>query len=159
MAASDYERSTGGRGEDFGADDRSWIDVCADDECEGRPHHAGKGPKTWSRSDQALYEEICERLLRDPLIDARGVSVDVTDGVVAVRGQAAAPADPALIQRLVRETPGVKGAEFDLTVRPRGAAAVVRPQPPEDDDSVDKSSLAAPLLARRAPPPDSAGAP
>lgn len=159
MAASDYQRSNGGRGENFGADDRSWIDVCADDECQGRPHHAGRGPKNWSRSDQGLYEEVCERLLRDPLIDARGVAVDVADGVVTVRGHAAAPADPALIERLVRETPGVRGAAFDLTVRPRGASAVVRPQPPEGDDRVDRSSLAAPLLARRAPPPDSAGAP
>jgi hypothetical protein len=159
MAASDYETSNGGRGGNFGPDDRSWIDVCADDECEGRPHHAGRGPKNWSRSDQALYEEVCERLLRDPLIDARGVTVDVADGVVAVHGHAAAPADPALIERLVREVPGVRGAAFDLAIRPRGASAVVRPQLPEGDDRVDKSSLAAPLLARRAPPPDSAGAP
>ncbi|HEX3699676.1 MAG TPA: BON domain-containing protein [Phenylobacterium sp.] len=159
MRASDYERSIGGRGEDFGADDRSWMDRCADDECAGlRRHHAGRGPKGWNRDDQALYAAVCERLTHDRLIDARGVEVEVENGVVTVRGQAAAPADAALIERLVRETAGVKGLELHLAMRPRGEAAA-RALAPDEDDRVDKSSLSAPILARRAPPPDPAGAP
>ena len=166
MAASDYERSPSGDGPgrdgpgrdaEFGADDRSWVDLCADDECAGRRrHHAGRGPKDWSRSDQALYVEVCERLMADRLIDARGLEVEVEDGVVTLRGRAAAPADPALIERLVRETPGVKGLDMNLAVGGDRSA----PRLPEpEDDAVDHSSLAAPILARRAPPPDPAGAP
>ncbi|THD74467.1 MAG: BON domain-containing protein [Phenylobacterium sp.] len=154
MTASDYERGGDGRAEDFGADDRSWMDLCADDECAGR-RHAGRGPKDWSRSDQALYVEVCERLMRDRLIDARGLEVEVEDGVVTLSGRAAAPADPALIERLVRETPGVKGVELHIVLGGRRAA----PEPPEpEDDAVDKSSLAAPILARRAARPGSPGA-
>lgn len=156
--ASDYERSQGGRGEDFGSDDRSWIDRCADDECAGRAHHRGRGPRTWSRGDQQLYVEVCERLLHDRLIDARGIEVEVEDGVVRLRGWAAAPADPALIRRLVRETPGVKALDMNLTLGDRQVTERT-PEPPAEDDSVDKSSLSPPILPGRAPPPDIAGAP
>jgi osmotically-inducible protein OsmY len=155
MAAEDYARSSGGRGEDFGADDRSWMDRCADDELAGRGHHRGQGPKHWSRGDRQLYEEVCERLLRDRLIDARGIEVEVEDGAVSLHGEARAAADPHLIERLVRETPGVRGVRLDLRVR-QGAR---RPEPQPDDDHVDKSALSAPLVPGRAPPPGSAGAP
>lgn len=157
MTASDYERSVGGRGEEFGGDDRSWIDRCADDEVAGRVHHRGRGPKHWSRDDQQLYVEVCERLLQDRLIDARGIEVEVEDGVVHLRGQAAGSSDPALISRLVRETPGVKGLDMNLTVGQRHVTE--RSAPPAEDDGVDKSSLSPPILPGRAPPPDSAGAP
>jgi hypothetical protein len=152
----------GGAGPEYGrgADDRSWIDRCADDECLGR-RHRGRGPKDWSRDDQRLYEEICERLLQDRLIDARGITVEVEDGVVVLRGEARAAADPLLVQRLVLDTAGVKGLEIDLRVRPRpqGVAPAAPRIEDQGDDRVDKSSLAAPLVPGRAPPPDSAGAP
>jgi hypothetical protein len=162
MAASDYERSNGGRGEEFGSDDRSWIDRCADDASKGRtPHHRGRGPKSWARSDQRLYEEVCERLLNDRLIDARGFEVDIEDGVVTLIGRVRAPADPQLAERLVRQVPGVKDVRLELSVTAPGDEQ--RPEAPkapwDQDDRVDKSSLTAPMLARRAPPPDSAGAP
>ena len=131
-----------------GADDRSWRDRCADDELAGRSHHRGRGPRDWNRDDQHLYEEVCERLLRDRLIDARGVQVEVEDGVVGLRGEARAAADPHLIERLVRETPGVKGVRLDLRIG-QGAR---RAEPPETyDDAVDKSALFAPLAPGRAP--------
>jgi hypothetical protein len=159
LAAGDYARTNGGRGDNFGPDDRSWIDRCADEELAGhKRRYVGRGPKDWSRGDQALYVEVCERLLHDRLIDPRGIEVEVEDGVVTVRGEAAAPADPALIDRLVRAVPGVKGLELELHVRPQEGQPRRREEP-QDDDRTDKSSLAAPILARRAPPPDSAGAP
>jgi len=157
MAAEDYARSFGGRGGEFGADDRSWMDRCADDELAGRSHHRGRGPKDWSRGDRQLYEEVCERLLRDRLIDARGIEVEVEDGVVNLRGEARGAADPQLVERLVRETPGVKGVRLDLHVRE--GARPSQPPPADEDDRVDKSALSAPLVPRRAPPPDIAGAP
>jgi osmotically-inducible protein OsmY len=131
------------------ADDRSWMDRCADDELAGRSHHRGRGPKHWSRGDQQLYEEVCERLLRDRLIDARVIEVEVEDGVVSLRGEARAAADPHLIERLVRETPGVKAIGLDLRIR--HGARPVEPPPDPDDDWVDKSALSAPLVPGRAP--------
>ena len=142
MASGDYDRSQGGRGETFGADDRSWFDRCADDEFHGRRHHRGRGPKDWSRDDQRIYEEVCERLLHDRLIDARGMEVEVDDGVVTLKGEARAAADPLLAERLVRETPGVKDVQLELAVHPRPHE---EPKPAEDD-RIDKSPLGYPIL-------------
>lgn len=158
MAAGDYDRSHGARGAEFRADDRTWMDRCADDECQGRSHHRGRGPKDWSRDDRRLYEEICERLLSDRLIDAREIVVEVEGGVVTLRGQARAPADPLLAEELVRRTPGVKGLEIDLRVGPETLAAR-RALVEGDDDRVDRSSMTSPIIPGRAPPPDPAGAP
>lgn len=131
------------RAEDPDADDRSWIDRCADDELAGRSHHRGRGPKDWSRDDQQVYVEVCERLLHDRLIDARGIEVEVEAGVVTLKGEARAAADPWLAQRLVVETPGVKGVQLELTVR-------LRPPEPKPevraDERIDKSPLGYPIL-------------
>ena len=143
VTAMDLDAGFGGRDEALEASDRSWIDTCADDEVSGRSHHRGRGPKGWSRDDRRIYEDVCERLLHDRLIDARGIEVEVENGVVMLRGEARAAADPALAERLARETPGVTGVEVDLVVRPR-------PHPPEPEpdpeERIDKSPLGYPIL-------------
>ncbi|HEV2532477.1 BON domain-containing protein [Phenylobacterium sp.] len=129
-----------------GADDRSWMDRCADDELGGRGHHRGRGPKDWSRDDQRLYEEVCERLLHDRLIDARGIEVEVEDGVVTLRGEARGASDPALALRLVHETPGVKGVEIDLKVNPNSPRFLTPAKAEDDDGRTDKSPMGYPIL-------------
>ena len=131
---------------DAEADDRSWMDLCADDELAGRSHHRGRGPKDWSRDDRRLYEEICERLLHDRLIDARGIAVAVDDGVVTLKGEARGAADPLLALQLVRETPGVKGVQVELSVNPHSARFITAPKPADDDGRIDKSPLGYPIL-------------
>jgi hypothetical protein len=170
MAPADYRVTYGGfsraeylvtfgpRGDDDTADDRSWFDLCVDDELSGRPHHRGQGPRDWNRDDQLVYEAVCERLLRNRLIDARGMEVDVEEGVVTLRGQVRAAADPRLADRLARATPGVREVRLELTFSP-GLTEVQRQVLVFDDDHVDKSSLSPPIIAGRAPPPDGAGAP
>lgn len=154
-----YAVSFGGRGDDTLADDRSWLDVCAEDEWSGRPHHRGQGPKGWARNDQQIYEAVCERLTRDRLIDARGMEVDVDDGVVTLRGMARAAADPRHAAELARGVAGVRDVRLELTV---AAPELRNPTAWEElfkDDCVDKTSLSPPIIAGRAPPPDIAGAP
>lgn len=137
-APADYREGAGGGA----GDSRSWLDRCADDEAEGRKHHRGRGPKDWSRDDRRLYEEVCERLLHDRLIDARGIEVAVEDGVVTLTGEARAAADPMLAERLVRDIPGVKGLQVRLALHPRPHEEPTR----ADDDRVDKSSMSYPIL-------------
>ena len=78
------------------------------------------------------------------LIDARGIMVEVDNGVVLLKGEVRAAADPALAERLVREIPGAKAVELDLKVRPR-------PREPERTpastrERTDKSPLGYPIL-------------
>jgi hypothetical protein len=148
-----YAVSFGGRGDDTLADDRSWIDVCAEDECSGRPHHRGQGPKGWARSDQQIYEAVCERLTHDRLIDARGMAVEVEEGVVTLRGLARAAADPRHAAELARDVAGVRDVRLELTV---AAPDLRHPSAWEQlfaDDKVDRNSFSPPIIAGRAPPP------
>lgn len=51
-----------------------------------RGPHAGRGPKGYSRSDERIKEDVCERLMHDDQIDASEISVTVQDGVVHLSG-------------------------------------------------------------------------
>lgn len=130
MAADDYARSFGGRGEDFGADDRNWIDRRAE---RNSGPNAGKGPKGWSRSDQRVREEVCERLTEDRLLDARGVEVSVADGVVTLRGEVPGSSDAAHAEMLARGAPGVRDVVTELRHAP-GTRAIDRRRPEETAD-------------------------
>jgi hypothetical protein len=116
MQASDYERSFGGRGDAFGGDDRNWIDQRADERSAGA--HRGRGPRGWSRSDERIREEVCERLLQDRLLDARGVEVSVQDGVVTLSGEAPGASDAAHAEMLARQAPGVTDVRVELRHAP-----------------------------------------
>lgn len=47
---------------------------------------AGRGPKGYTRSDQRVLEDVCERLSADPGVDASEVNVTVHDGEVTLEG-------------------------------------------------------------------------
>lgn len=135
-----------GQGAESGADDdRSWMDRCADEEVAGRGPHRGRGPQSWAPDDRRIYEAVCERLLHDRLIDARGMEVEVDGGVVTLRGTAAHASDPALARLLVRETPGVKDVVTELSVLPHATEPA---HPAEEDPHArsDRSPLGYPIL-------------
>ncbi len=48
--------------------------------------HAGKGPKTYPRFDQKIYEDVCDALAEDSWIDAGEIEVSVHDGIVRLSG-------------------------------------------------------------------------
>jgi osmotically-inducible protein OsmY len=49
--------------------------------------HVGHGPKGYTRADERILEDVCERLALAPMIDAREISVEVEDGEVALTGE------------------------------------------------------------------------
>lgn len=48
--------------------------------------HTGKGPKGYRRSDERIYEEICEVLTAHPQVDPIEIELTVEDGVVTLWG-------------------------------------------------------------------------
>lgn len=48
--------------------------------------HFGKGPKGYKRSDELLYEDVCNALEISPLVDASNIEVSVRNGVVCFSG-------------------------------------------------------------------------
>jgi osmotically-inducible protein OsmY len=49
--------------------------------------YVGRGPRNYRRSDERLSEEICDRLMQHPHIDASDIEVEVKDGEVTLRGR------------------------------------------------------------------------
>lgn len=87
--------------------------------------YRGKGPKAWSRSDARVREDVCERLMEDRLLDARGIEVQVHDGVVVLIGEAPGASDAAHAEMLARRASGVRDVRNDLRHHP-GRRAVDR---------------------------------
>lgn len=48
--------------------------------------HRGRGPRSFSRTDERLHELVCELLTEDHDVDASEVEVSVRDGVVLLDG-------------------------------------------------------------------------
>jgi osmotically-inducible protein OsmY len=46
----------------------------------------GVGPKGYQRTDARIYEQVCDRMLLDPWLDASGVTVSVSNGRVSLSG-------------------------------------------------------------------------
>jgi hypothetical protein len=46
----------------------------------------GVGPKGYQRSDSHVKEQVCERLLLDPYLDASRITVKVSKGRIALKG-------------------------------------------------------------------------
>lgn len=83
--------------------------------------HRGKGPKGYTRSDDRIKEDICERLSDDPMIDASDVSVDARQGVVTLTGSVESRQLKHRIEDLIERCSGVRDIENRLTVKSSSA--------------------------------------
>ena len=63
----------------------------------------GLGPGGWRRSDARLRDRICEQLMEDKILDARGIEVRVEEGLVTLTGLVAHASDVRLAEMLTRE--------------------------------------------------------
>jgi osmotically-inducible protein OsmY len=52
----------------------------------GRANHAGRGPRRYRRTDERIAEDVNERLMLDPDVDATDIEVLVADGRVILTG-------------------------------------------------------------------------
>jgi len=53
---------------------------------QGAQHHRGRGPKGYTRSDERIREDVCDRLTDDPRVDASEIEVTVTNREVTLSG-------------------------------------------------------------------------
>ncbi len=73
-----------------------------------RENHHGKGPKNFSRKDEHLKEEVCEKFLMNPDLDPEHIDVRVEEGVVILSGHVRIREDRFLAEDLARDVSGVK---------------------------------------------------
>jgi hypothetical protein len=76
----------------------------------------GLGPKNYARSDQRISDDLCERLTDDDEIDARGIEVRVSDGVVTLSGTVADRAMKHRAEDLAERCAGVRDVENRIRV-------------------------------------------
>jgi len=70
--------------------------------------HRGKAPKNYARSDQRVFEDVCEALTAQDAIDATDITVHVERGAVMLEGSVATAHMKELAEEVIIDLPGVK---------------------------------------------------
>lgn len=96
------------------------------------PSFHGKGPKGYTRSDERIREEICERL-SEGYLDASDIEVSVQDGEVTLTGSIADRRTKRLAEELADGIRGVKDIENRLKLRSGGSTAVQKTEAPKTE--------------------------
>jgi len=85
------------------------------------PRRNRTGPKGYTRSDERIREDICERLMLADSIDPSDVSVSVTEGRVALEGTVRTRRMKHAIEDLADYTAGVTDVDNRIRVERAGA--------------------------------------
>jgi len=78
------------------------------------PTHKGKGPKGYRRSDERIWEDVCEALKNHPEIDASDMEVEVNNGVVTFKGTVESRLVKKMAEDLVEDISGVTDIQNEL---------------------------------------------
>ena len=78
--------------------------------------HAGRGPKGYQRSDERIREDVCEMLARHHEIDASEIEVEVSQGIVTLRGSVDERRTKRIAEDVLETLPGVKDIRNELSV-------------------------------------------
>lgn len=81
------------------------------------------GPKNYTRSDERVREEVCERLAHAPGLDVSDVTVAVIDGVVTLTGSVDNRRVKYEVEDIADDTYGVSDVVNQIHVRPYGVLA------------------------------------
>lgn len=141
-----YERQGGGYGRQRrgaysgysepsrGREDRSWWERTGDEvrswfgdeDAERRrreDEHRGRGPKGYTRSDDRIREDVCDRLSDDPRLDASDIEVMVSEGEVTLTGTVSARDAKRRAEDCAEDVSGVKNVQNNLRVQQQMAGA------------------------------------
>src|SRR6516162_1896156 len=86
-----------------------WMHGAADD-----MGHRGKAPKNYVRSDQRVFEDVCEALMQQDAVDASEIVVTVDQGAVTLDGSVATAHMKELAEEAIIGLPGVKSVRNTL---------------------------------------------
>lgn len=83
---------------------------------QGQRRSQGRGPSSYTRSDQRIYEDICDALSSGD-VDAAQVEVKVEKGEVTLTGTVSAREDKRRIEDLAERVSGVKDVNNQLKMQ------------------------------------------
>jgi hypothetical protein len=87
-----------------------------DEDIELGTNFSGHGPKGYIRSDERVFEDVCETLMRHREIDATNIAVKVEKGVVTLSGRVLSRRMKKLSQFVIETLPGVEVVRNELSV-------------------------------------------
>lgn len=79
--------------------------------------YEGVGPRGYQRSDERIFEDVCERITQHGRIDARDVDVHVENGVVTLSGEVDDRRTKRLMEDTIENVPGLADIHNELRVR------------------------------------------
>lgn len=110
----------------WGGDGRNWFDRASDtvagwfsDDDDDRYEHGyrGQGPSGYTRSDERIMEDACDRLTDDWGVDARQISVAVSNGDVTLDGTVPSREQKRRAEDCIDDLSGVKNVQNNLRVQ------------------------------------------
>ncbi len=82
---------------------------------EGR--HRGRGPRGYTRSDERIREDVCDRLADDPMIDASDIEVQVANAEVTLNGHVDSRWLKRRAEDIVDDISGVRHVQNNLRIK------------------------------------------
>ncbi len=79
--------------------------------------HAGKGPRSYRRSDESIQDEVCRKLTDDPSIDASDIEVTVSECEVILQGKVDSRTSKRRLEDLVESVRGVSHVENRVRIQ------------------------------------------
>jgi len=127
MRHSRSERSSD-YGHDRGFFDRASDEVASwfgnEDAARRREEdHRGRGPEGYVRSDERIREDACDRLTDDWAVDARNITLSVSNGEITLDGTVDSRAAKRRAEECVENISGVGHVQNNLRIQNRIAAA------------------------------------
>lgn len=95
------------------SDDETWVNK---EEYGEQTDFTGVGPKNYKRSDDRLYGDVSDALMRDKNVDASTIGVKVQNGVVYLSGKVKSRQIKKDAESVVEGLPGVKDVRNELTI-------------------------------------------
>lgn len=80
--------------------------------------YSGRGPQGYHRSDDRIFEEVCQRLTDHGQIDARKINVTVQNGEVTLTGSVDNRRTKRMVEDTIDTISGVQDVHNRLTVEP-----------------------------------------
>lgn len=87
--------------------------------------HRGKGPKGYRRSDARILEDVNDRLVDDPAVDASDIEVTVKDAEVTLSGHVTDRFEKRRAEDCAERVSGVAHVQNNLRVRISGEGSVM----------------------------------
>ena len=129
----DYDRGYRRPGEPRFGEERGWWERtkdevkswAGDEDAERRRRvdqahsHYGRGPKSYTRSDERIREDVCDRLTEDWYVDASDIEVTVNGAEVTLSGTVDSRHAKRRAEDCADSVSGVRHVQNNLRMRPQ----------------------------------------